>query len=44
MVIEALVQMLIVGLVSNQAAYLITPQTNDVTIAKALRNDGDGVG
>ena len=42
--IIALVQMLIVGLVSNQAAYLITPQTNDVTIAKSLRDDGEGIG
>ena len=42
--IIALVQMLIVGLVSNQAAYLITPQTNDVVIAKALRDDGEGIG
>lgn len=40
----ALVQMLILGVVSNQAAYLITPQTNDVVIAKQLRDDGDGVG
>ena len=42
--IIALVQMLIVGVVSNQAAYLISPQPNDVTIAKQLRDDGEGVG
>lgn len=42
--IIALVQMLILGVVSNQAAYLITPQTNDVVIAKALRDDGEGIG
>jgi hypothetical protein len=40
----ALVQMLIVGIVSNQAAYLISPQANDVVIAKQLRDDGEGVG
>jgi hypothetical protein len=40
----ALIQMLIVGIVSNQAAYLISPQANDVVIAKQLRDDGEGVG
>ena len=40
--IIALVQMLIVAIVSNQAAYMITPQTNDVLIAKAMRDDGVG--
>jgi hypothetical protein len=30
--------------VSNQAAYLIAPQTNDVVIAKQLRDDGEGIG
>lgn len=42
--IIALVQMLVYGLVSNQAAYLISPQANDVLIAKQLRDDGEGVG
>lgn len=41
--IVSLVFMLIAGVVSNQATYMITPQTNDVVIAKAIRNDG-GVG
>ena len=40
--IIALVQMLIVGLVSNQAAYLISPQTNDVIEAKLSRDGGVG--
>ena len=42
--VVSLVFMLIAGVVSNQAAYLISPQTNDVVIAKQLRNDGAGIG
>jgi hypothetical protein len=30
--------------VSNQAAYLISPQARDVAIAKQLRDDGEGIG
>lgn len=37
-----LVWMLIAGVIANQSTYLISPQTNDVVIAKALRNDGVG--
>jgi len=39
----SMVWMFIAALVANQATYSITPETNDVTIAKAVRNDG-GVG
>ena len=42
--IISLVWMIVLGLTSNQAAYMITPQTNDVVIAKQLRDDGEGVG
>lgn len=38
----SLVFMLISGVIANQATYLISPQANDVVIAKQLRNDGVG--
>jgi hypothetical protein len=38
----SLVFMLITGVVSNQATYMITPQTKDVVDAKAYRNGGAG--
>lgn len=34
-----LVGLFVAGIVANQGTYLITPQTNDVVIAKQLRND-----
>lgn len=38
----SLVWMVVLGLTSNQAAYMITPQTNDVVVAKQLRDGGVG--
>lgn len=38
--VVSLAMMLITGLVSNQAAYMISPQPNDVIEAKAVRDDG----
>ena len=40
----SLVWMIVLGLTSNQAAYMITPATNDVVIAKQMRDDESGVG
>ncbi len=40
----SLVWMVVLGLTSNQAAYMITPATNDVVIAKQMRDDESGVG
>lgn len=40
----ALVRLLIVALIANQSTYLISPQTDDVVIAKQLRDDGEGAG
>lgn len=41
----SLVWMIVLGLTSNQAAYMITPAANDVVIAKQLRDDeAEGVG
>jgi hypothetical protein len=35
------VRLLILALIANQSTYLISPQTNDVVIAKQLRDDGE---
>ena len=40
----SLVWMVVLGLTSNQAAYMITPATNDVVIAKQMRDDESSVG
>ena len=42
----AIIRLLILALIANQSTYLISPQTNDVIIAKQLRDDGelDGCG
>lgn len=40
----ALIKLLVAGIIANQATYLISPQTDDVVIAKQLRNDGEGAG
>ena len=40
----AIVKLLVAGIIANQATYLISPQTDDVVIAKQLRNDGEGEG
>ena len=35
----SLAKMLVAGLVANQSTFLLTPQTNDVVVAKQLRDD-----
>lgn len=37
----SIIRLLILALIANQSTYLISPQTNDVVIAKQLRDDGE---
>ena len=36
----SIVRLLILAVIANQSTYLISPRTNDVVIAKQLRDDG----
>jgi hypothetical protein len=40
----SIIRLLILALIANQSTYLISPETNDVVIAKQLRDDGEGAG
>jgi len=42
--IVSFVYIVVTAIITNQATYAISPQTNDVAIAKQLRDDGEGVG